>query len=172
MPTPLYSTVSLALQQFPALGSATSINSATIAEYIGQTDSIINGYLARRYSLPLTVVPPMIQALSTREAVYSLVAQRGLVQFPPPQQGRHPMQQMHLDDLELLKGIGEGQITLTNSDGSLITLNTGMIPSHNNMDYVPTMDMGPVTLQRVDPQLLEDIQANKGITGFPFSNDE
>lgn len=48
------------------------IDSAVVAQAIAEADALIDGYLAVRYRLPLSVVPPQIAPLSRQIAIYRL----------------------------------------------------------------------------------------------------
>lgn len=49
-----------------------TIDVATVARAISETDALIDGYLRSRYVLPLSVVPPIIGTLARQIAIYIL----------------------------------------------------------------------------------------------------
>lgn len=58
--------------------STGSINEARIEEAINDADSEINGYLQKRYPLPLPSTPPVIKKLSKDIALYNLFSRKGI----------------------------------------------------------------------------------------------
>jgi len=49
-----------------------AIDAGVVAKALGDTDAMIDGYLAARYRLPTTVVPPAIADLALTIAIYKL----------------------------------------------------------------------------------------------------
>lgn len=48
------------------------IDADVVAQVLGDTDALIDGYLAARYKLPLTETPPVVAAIALRIAIYDL----------------------------------------------------------------------------------------------------
>tara|TARA_R110002094_G_scaffold160396_6_gene145795 strand:- start:3255 stop:3683 length:429 start_codon:yes stop_codon:yes gene_type:complete len=48
------------------------IDTDVIDEALGDTDAVINGYLAKRYALPMVTVPPQIEAIAKAIAIHKL----------------------------------------------------------------------------------------------------
>lgn len=157
-----YTSVTRVQSAFPAVGSVSAINSAIIHQFAGDAESEINAKIGKRYQLPLTVVCPLLTTIATRETIYGLTVDRLLAQFPPAQQGKLPRQVRHEQDQKMLDDIMNGKIGLVDSSGQAITANTDQIEViSNTMNYVPTMDEGPVLEWETDPYKLADIAAAK-----------
>lgn len=148
---------------FPALNSVSNITSGVIHQFIGDVEAEINGLIGKRYSLPLTVECPILTSIATREAIYRIAVQRALVQFPPAQQGRHPMQTQHIDDQKLLEKISRGELQLITSSGAVLGADTSQMEIFSTtMDYEPTFHEGSLNDAIVDPDKLDNIDSERG----------
>lgn len=49
-----------------------AIDADVVDQVLGDTDALIDGYLATRYKLPLAQVPPVVSAIALRIAIYDL----------------------------------------------------------------------------------------------------
>lgn len=159
-----YTSVSRINSAFPALGSVSNITSAILAQFAGDVEAEINARISKKYVLPLTVVCPILTAIATREAIYRTVVQRALIQFPPAQQGQHPMQIQHADDQKLLKALADGEIQLVNSSGGIVAADiTQMDIYSTTKDYVPTFHEGAWTDMVQDQDKLDDILTDRDL---------
>ena len=160
-----YTSVSRVGSAFPALNSVSNITSGVIHQFAGDVQAEIDSLIGKRYTLPLTVECPILTAIATRETIYRIAVQRALVQFPPAQQGRHPMQTQHLDDQKLLEKVADGKVQLVDASGAVVGANLGQIEIFSTtMDYLPTMHEGPWTSMVQDEEKLDDINADRGLT--------
>lgn len=159
-----YTSVERINQAFPAISSVSNINSAVVAQYAESVEAEINAKIAKRYTLPLTVQSPLLVAIATRETIYRIAVQRALVQFPPAQQGKHPMQTQHTDDQKLLEQIAAGEVTLINSGGVVVAANTADVEVFSTTkDYVPTFHEGSLYDTIQDPSKLDDIRSDRDL---------
>ena len=159
-----YSSVTRINSAFPMISSVTNVTSAIIAQYIGDVEAEINGRIAGRYALPLTVECPILTAIATREAIYRIAVQRALVQFPPAQQGQHPMQVQHRDDQKLMDQIAAGSIKLVDSSGAQIAAEVTNTEFYSTTKtYVPTFHEGAWTDMVRDQNKLDDIEADRDL---------
>ncbi len=149
---------------FPAIASASNINSSNISQYAGMVEAEINGRLSKRYTLPLTVECPMLTAIATRETIYRIAVQRALVHFPPAQQGAHPLQTQHKEDQALIQSIMDADLQLLDSSGAVIAMDiTQMEVWSTTKGYNPTFHEGAWGDQVQDPDKLDDIQTDRGL---------
>jgi phage gp36-like protein len=81
-----------------------------IEQVIAYSDSVIDAHLGVRYKLPLPYTPPILKTLSTELAFYRLLARLN----PEIEEA---WQQIHKDNLEMLRRIASGQMVL---DGLLL----------------------------------------------------
>lgn len=159
-----YTSVTRINSAFPSISSVSNINSAIIAQYAGDVEAEINALVSKRYTLPLTVEVPILIAIATREAIYRIAVQRALVQFPPAQQGQHPMQVQHKDDQALLTKIADGDIQLIDSLGAVIAVDATQLEIYSTTkNYVPTFHEGSWVDTVQDQDKLDDIDADRDL---------
>lgn len=157
-----YTSVTRINSAYPPITSVTAITSAIVAQISGDVEAELNARIVGRYSLPLTVECPILTAIATREAIYRIVVQRALIQFPPAQQGQHPLQMQHKDDQALIEAIVKGEIKLVDSSGAQIAVDlTNAEVYSTTMGYNPTMHEGAFTDMVVDPNKLADIESER-----------
>lgn len=162
MPTTVvsYTTVERVWSAFPPINSATNIGSSTVAQYAANVEAEINGKIGKLYSLPLSVECPLLSAIAERETIYRIVVQRQLVQFPPAQQGAHPLQIQHKDDQKLLEQIASGEVSLLGADLVPIAADTAQTEVWSNtMNYRHTFTEDAFEESTVDENMLDDIDS-------------
>ena len=138
-----YTTVSLCILGFPAINSVTTLASAGIANYIGGVEARINGFLAKRYKLPLTIDSPLLTMIATREAIYRVAVERGLVQFPPAQQGKAPPQDAPAEAEATPAELAPGKIELLDPSGAIVAASTtDLLIFSTTKGYNPTFHEG------------------------------
>ena len=79
------------------------VDTAVVDRALADTDALIDGYLARRYALPLTVAQPMLVDVAGALAIYKL----HLYEAPPK------IEADFKEAIRTLVGISNGTITLT-----------------------------------------------------------
>jgi phage gp36-like protein len=157
-----YTAVTRINSAFPAINSITNINSAIICQYAEDVEAEIDAVISKLYALPLTVTCPILVAIATRETIYRIAVQRALIQFPPAQQGKAPLQVQHEDDQKLLQKIADGKIQLISSSGAVLVGDlTQMEVYSTTKNYVPTFHEGAWTDMNVDQNKLDDILADR-----------
>ena len=158
----VYTSVTRINSAFPAINSISAINSAVISQYATDVEAEIDSIISKRYVLPLTVTPPILVAIATRETIYRIAVQRALVQFPPAQQGKAPLQVQHEDDQKLLTKLAEGKIQLVGTDGKVVATDLTQSDIYSTtMGYVPTFHEGAWGDMVQDPNKLDDISADR-----------
>lgn len=80
-----------------------AIDVAVIARALADTDAMIDGYLAARYTLPLTEVPPLVADLAMQIAIYKLH-----VNDPDPKISKD-----YDNALRMLRDIGTGAVRIS-----------------------------------------------------------
>lgn len=159
-----YTSVSRVGSAFPMLNSVSNITSGVIHQYAGDVQAEIDALIGKRYTLPLTVECPILTAIATRETIYRLAVQRGLVQFPPAAQGRAPLAVQHEGDQKLLEKIAKGDIGLVDASGAAIGANLQQIEIYSTTQgYLPTMHEGPWTEMVQDPDKITDLENDRAI---------
>lgn len=161
---PSYATVSRVNSAFPAISSVSNITSAVICQVMDDVEAEVDAKISKRYVLPLTVTCPILTAIVTRETIYRIAVERGLVQFPPAQQGKAPLQVMHEADQKMLTAIVEGELQLISSSKVAVAENTTDIEVFSTtMGYQPTMHEGRWTDMVQDPSKLDDILSDRDL---------
>ena len=159
-----YTSVSYINSAFPMISSVSNISSGVIHQYAGTVEAEINAKISKRYSLPLTADCPILTAIATRETIYRIAVQRQLVQFPPAQQGQHPMLMQHKDDQELLKQIMDGELQLVTASNAVVAADITQLEIYSTTKgYVPTFHEGSWGDQIQDESKLDDIVADRGL---------
>lgn len=159
-----YTAVSRVHSAYPSITSVSNLSSAVIHQFAGDVEAEINAVIAKQYALPLTVECPILTAIATRETIYRIAVQRALVQFPPAQQGRHPMQVQHIDDQKLLEKIAAGTIPLVSASGAVIAGDTTQMEAYSTtMTYVPTFQEGSMLDSVQDPAKLDDMRTDRDL---------
>jgi phage gp36-like protein len=108
-----YSTIDDVFKRYPVIdqvvGSASEqVASADVTSiYIADADSIINGYLSRRYVLPLTT-EPLLTMVSADIAIYRLIEDK-LPRFP------QAVERRYLNAMSMIAQMQTGAINLNSS---------------------------------------------------------
>jgi len=97
--------------------AAAIIDQVTVDRAIEEAETVIDGYLAGRYRLPLDPPPALVRKIATDLAVYNLHARRPAVDPP------RSVQTGHDGALSLLKGLQRGDVTLP--EAPLLTATPG-----------------------------------------------
>ena len=134
--------------------TSTVLSDAAVGLHITRAENIINHYLSKRYTVPFTTVPPLIETLTIDIAAYFIM--RSLV--TKDSQNKNDW----VDDLlktakEELKDLADGKRNLLDSSGTPIAQLEVNDISSNRQGYTPVFDMDAVENQNVDSDLLTDI---------------
>jgi phage gp36-like protein len=81
-----------------------TVNAPVLLEAIHEADSIIDGFLAKRYAVPVRPVPALVRGLSRAIAIQRLYQRREHVP--------EVRQKAYEDALEILRAIESGKLTL------------------------------------------------------------
>lgn len=92
-----------------------ALDQSVIDQAILDTGAVIDGYLARRYVLPLDQIPDLLGDLALAIAIYKLH-----IYAPDPK-----IEADYKDAMRALREIGEGKISLPVSEGTLKSTGTG-----------------------------------------------
>lgn len=135
-----YTSVDRMLIFDPKISSASSVTTAAMGLFAADAEAVVNGYIVRHYTLPLTFptsggTAPLLVAIATDLALWRvyrrLFTQQQLKDSAWPAQFKSAM--------DLLEDIADGEILLQDSDGTVIGGRTDTSPIWSNtMGYVPT----------------------------------
>ena len=151
-----YTTVSDILNTLPAINSITNIASADIAYYAGKVESKMNAKLAQGFALPFTSDINVLTTLATDLSCYEIMAKRLFVQGFSKES---PWPDRFKEAEEMLDDIVQGKYPLLDSSNTIIeTKDTGnFLVKSNTQGYEPTFTEMDDTLNRVDPDKLDDL---------------
>ena len=124
--------------------------------HIIRAESIVNGYLISRYSLPFATVPPYVRTLT--EDVTAFYAIRGaFVQNGQLANNTDEKYKLALEPLEMLR---DGDVGLTLTDSSLAPTRGSRYLS-STKDFTPIVQLDTDTSWHVDPDQLDEISESR-----------
>lgn len=151
-----YTSVLLIKSRLPGVSSVGGISNDVYDTYASAAESIVDGKLARRYTVPFSPTPPLVETLSTDIAAYRLWTQR-----LSPRKGADDEEKTNAlkEALALLDELADGTMTLTSSDGSVVSerSTTGHAWS-DKMGYNPTYYEGLIENMITDSDKVDDAE--------------
>lgn len=155
---PYYTAIGSIHALYPAINTAqnTGLTSAVVLGFIDQVEAEVNAKVSKKYTLPFTNGCPILAAIATREAIFRIAIERGLVHFPPAAQGRAPLAVQHDMDQKLLDQIADGKYNLLDNSLSVIATDLTQAEVYSTtMNYIPTFHEGGLLDQVQDTDKLE-----------------
>lgn len=153
-----YTSVSDVLALVPKIGSASTVTSAHIYAHAGLAEALINGKLARRFTIPPTdngSAPPLLTAIATDLAIYRVL---GLRIFTQEKQNKSEWVDRYKEALETLKALENGEMELLAADNSVVAPRTDIMECwSNNMGYAPTFNEASFEASIQDEDKIDDI---------------
>jgi phage gp36-like protein len=149
------------MPQLPVTGSAGyTASSALVTQAIADAEAEINGYVARRYSLPFTDVPVQIRAIADGLAVFYsymyLYSSDSMNRNDFTDDPRYKIQ------LSKLSAIADGEIRLTLTNGSaVVEPSSSSEVVSGNMRYATTFDVDTCTSWGVDSDRITTINDDR-----------
>ena len=151
-----YTTVSNMLIMLPDVMSRTSATSAQLSHFIDRAEGYVDAYLARRYTLPLTDVPRVIETISTDLSIYTLLQRMAAFRGGAEESAWSISFKAAEKDLE---NIAKGRMELVSSAGVVAAGLT--TPWSSQQDYLPTFTEDDQLNQTVDTDKLTDIRQDR-----------
>ena len=135
----------------------TTLTDAQIELFIAKADAYINSVLATVYTLPFSVTIPFLTDISTDLACYYVLRRS----YTQDSMETSSWVKEFLENAETkLKAIMDGDVSLIDSDGNVITF-AGSLIDHNNAGYTPTFDIGDPLDWEVDQDRLSAIEDSR-----------
>jgi len=161
-----YCNTSTIITILPGLPQATTTNgwtetNAVIHQHMIRADGIIDGYCARRYSLPFSPVPPMIRAISNDLVCY--YTYRSFYTQDNHNKSEY-FEELYGQAREDLKMIREGDIDLVDTSGSDATPTTNdelALLDSTTYDYQSFFDVDDTLEWKFDTDLEDSISGNR-----------
>lgn len=133
--------------------TADAAGEAALAAHIIRAESVVNSYISARYSLPFTVVPPIVRTLS--EDIASWFHIRGV----SAQDGQrdNPWYLTYKEDLKILTDIRDGKTQMALTDGSAVgPISTNRFIS-STQGFAQTFNLDSPESWAVDPDREDEI---------------
>lgn len=151
-----YTTVSLCYETLPDLRSATNVESKVVYAHAGRAQAIVNAKVVKRYNLPFSLTPPLIESITTDLTIYSVLAKTAII-ANTTEDG--PWPKAYKECMDLLNEIALGTLVLVDSAGAVISQRTDqMIARSSSEDYVPTFSELPPEQSTIDSDKIDDLE--------------
>jgi phage gp36-like protein len=117
-----YATITSVLQNFPKLPQTStaagySVTVQVVGNHVTRSDALVDAYVAKRYALPLSKVPPILRAVSDDICTYYTFRSF----FTQDNSNRIDyFAELKNDALETLKMIGNGDLQLVDTSGAIL----------------------------------------------------
>jgi len=151
-----YCTVDDMLTTLPEIGSVSTVTSAILAHYAGRAEAEINGRISARYVVPVSPVPPILNAIAIDLSIYYTLGRKPLV---GSQSKSDPWLEKFKESRDLLMDIANGVVPLVDDAGTVIEASTTQGPFWSNKEsYNPTFYEGEPEDWGTDATKVEDEQ--------------
>ena len=148
-----YTNATKVRQLYPQIDE-TSVTDGQINFYISQAEAELNGRLSVRYTLPFSVTPALVEALSTEYALIKIMDRFFSAEAPT----KYDWKEVRRRELkELIGKVAEGSMLLVGSDSAALSQRTdinGITSSTTN--YTPTFNHLDASQQVIDTDRLDD----------------
>lgn len=153
-----YATTTTADTRIPILlngGSTTSDATFTsvLSSNIDKAEAYFNAMASKHYSIPFTTVPPLAREMSFDMAMYWSILAFSTRDWP----NRNEMLDDYKQVFDMLKMLGDGDLKLALTDGSLIAQTSGLIAS-NREGQDSIFDVDEPTVWAVDQDRLDALE--------------
>ena len=158
-----YCTASQTIAEYPVFPQTTTVQrftetSALISAKIPRAEAMINSYVGRRYTVPFTTVPPVIEQIAVDLTAYLALTAK----FTRDNHNTNDwVELIGKDCKEQLELIRDRKIDLVDSTGAVLaerTASTRIVS--NTQDFQPFSDVDPVINWRVPTDRLKAIDRN------------
>lgn len=139
-----YTTVSNMLAVVAAIGSNSNLTSAALHGAIVNAEALVNGRIARQYSLPIASTPvPLLTAIATDLSLYRVLA---MSVFTQEQLKDSQWPRVFKEAMATLDQIAAGGLSLVDSAGAIVSPRGDLAPAlSSTSDYLPTFtELEPV----------------------------
>lgn len=154
-----YSTITNILPMIPKLPQSTtasgySVTVNIVGKHITRADALVDSYVSKRYSLPFSNVPPIVRAIS--EDITAYYTFRSFFTQDNSNKTDY-FAELKDDAMATLKMIGDGDLQLVNTAGSIIEFlsNFEVDSTHNHQ---PFFDIDNSTDWEFNTDLLDSVK--------------
>jgi len=143
----------------PAIGSVSTITSATLAFFIQGAQALIDSKLAKLYQVPFSDAPPVVQTLAIDISLYEILTKRI---FTQEKINDSVWPDRFKSAIDLLNEIASGKVALVDSSGQIVQGRSDVADVWSDkQDRYPTMHDGAWEDMIQDPSMLDDIDATR-----------
>jgi phage gp36-like protein len=144
----------------PSVKSDTNTTDNEILHASGNVEAKINAKLSVKYALPFTVEIPLLADIATELTIFRLLTGY----FAAGSLKDSPWPKVYKEAEECLAKVVSGEIPLLGTDGALISQSNTAAPVLSNAsDYYPTMSELDGTESGIDPDLVDDLRADRDL---------
>lgn len=159
-----FTNVQAVIDIYPAVGSASAVNSATIFGYIEDVTNEIDSKIGRRYTLPISSGAPVLQSIAKRMSLYDLLTIRVMAEWSKEDMKNASFFERLKEAREQLDAIAAGTQLIYNSSGTLITQRTDIVEVWSNTkDYNQTFHEGSQYDTVQDTDKIDTILGDRGL---------
>lgn len=153
-----YSTVENVQLVLSAIGSVTSINSASIAALIGRGQARVDARLARRFEVPFAGPPPIIETITTDLAAYEILRRL----FTAQRMNNSEWPDRFRDADKLLQELADGKAEIVTASGTVLQGRNDVAEIWSSSEnYLPTFHEGPIGTQVRDSDKISDLLSER-----------
>lgn len=124
-----------------------SVGVANFSKQIDRAEGLVNGYLASRYSLPFSVVPPIIRTITEDISCYYFIRST----YVQDGERKNEYQDSFKMAITQLEEIRDGKTPLSATDGSLLPQVTTNKFKSSDTGYAPIFNEDEPTAWNIDP---------------------
>lgn len=130
---------------------------AIIAAHITRAEGVVNSYIAGRYALPFTSVPPIVRTISEDLASYYIIR----ASYVQDGQRKNEYLPAYKDAMSMLEQIRDGKMPLALTDGSILTANTSGRYKSSTENYSPIFELDSEESWDADADQIDDITSGR-----------
>lgn len=142
----------------PLIASASAVTSAQLALHLGQAEALVWGYTAKRYAVPITPTPPILESICIDLAVYGVLVKQAILANSLEDS---PWPDRYKEAMDMLKDVASGMLPLLTSSGALVTQQGNYVSSFSRPSYQPTFTELPFEFAYLDPDKAEALLASR-----------
>lgn len=156
-----YATTTTADARVPFLLNGGSTGSdatftSVLSSNIDKGETYFNAMAAKNYSLPFNPVPPIAREMAFDMAMYWTILAFSTRDWP----NRNEMLDDYKQVFDMLKMLGEGDLKLAQTDGSILPQTSGLIVS-NREGQDPIFDVDEPTAWKADQDRLDALSESR-----------
>ena len=163
-----YTTVEHILDQLPMLDDLTIVSSLQIATFAQDAEAEIDGWLAQRYTTPVTGSPPLLRTAATKLSIGLILSQNVFTQ-ERINSSEWP-EAFVTNAKRIMKGLVDGKMILVSSAGAVIDSRNDLTEVWSNtMNYHSTKSELDPTREFVDEDKTEALEDERDLSVWPGS---